>query len=773
MASSQTGDQSQSEQRSSKRTRFRDLSAEEQEARRDSIRHSAAHVLAEAVLKRIPEAKLTIGPPIRDGFYYDFDVPQPFTPGDLAEIEDQMRASIRANTAFVEREVERDAARELVADNPYKLEILDGIPAGERVTFCSHSDGGFEDLCRGGHVESTGEIKAFKLLSTAGAYWRGSEANPMLQRIYGTAWESREAMRDHLKRREEAERRDHRRLGSRMGLYFFDPVAPSNPFFLPKGAFVYNTLVDYVRELYGRYGYDEVITPQMFKTDLFKTSGHYDNYIDSMYMLQIDEQEYGIKPMNCPSHAVMYRQSLHSYRDLPIRYADFGRLHRYELSGVTQGLTRVRSFSQDDAHIFCTPEQVAEEVNGFINMLSESYDVFGFDRQRYVLSLRPDKRVGSDADWDRAESALQSVLESRGDVFELAPGEGAFYGPKIDIFVPDALDREWQLGTVQVDFNQPERFDLEYVKPMNCPSHAVMYRQSLHSYRDLPIRYADFGRLHRYELSGVTQGLTRVRSFSQDDAHIFCTPEQVAEEVNGFINMLSESYDVFGFDRQRYVLSLRPDKRVGSDADWDRAESALQSVLESRGDVFELAPGEGAFYGPKIDIFVPDALDREWQLGTVQVDFNQPERFDLEYVKADGARDRTVMIHRAMLGSLERFMGVLIEHLAGNLPLWLAPSQAVVIPIADRHNEYADTVAARMSDCGLRATVNDASERMNAKIRDAQLQKINYMLVAGDRESESGSVSVRTRAGDDLGAKPLQEVIEMLTGEVASRALES
>ena len=602
MASSQNGDQSQSEQRSSKRTRFRDLTAEEQEARRNAIRHSAAHVLAEAVLKRIPEAKLTIGPPIRDGFYYDFDVPQPFTPGDLSEIEDEMRASIRANTPFVEREVERDAARELVADNPYKLEILDGIPDGERVTFCSHSDGGFEDLCRGGHVESTGAIPAFKLLTTAGAYWRGSEANPMLQRIYGTAWESREAMRDYLRQREEAERRDHRRLGSRMGLYFFDPVAPSNPFFLPKGAFVYNALVEYVRELYGRYGYDEVITPQMFKTDLFKTSGHYDNYIDSMYMLQIDEQEYGIKPMNCPSHAVMYRQSLHSYRDLPIRYADFGRLHRYELSGVTQGLTRVRSFSQDDAHIFCTPDQVAQEVNGFIDMLSESYDVFGFDTQRYVLSLRPDKRVGSDAAWDRAESALQSVLEARGDAFELAPGEGAFYGPKIDVFVPDALGREWQLGTVQIDFNQPERFDLEYVN-------------------------------------------------------------------------------------------------------------------------------------------------------------------------ADGARDRTVMIHRAMLGSLERFMGVLIEHLAGNLPLWLAPTQAVVIPIADRHNEYAAAVATRLSDRGLRATVNDASERMNAKIRDAQLQKVNYMLVAGDRESESGSVSVRTRAGENLGAKPLQEVIEMLSGEAERREL--
>lgn len=604
--SPQTSEQSQPEHRSSsppKRTRFRDLSPAEQETRRNAIRHSAAHVLAEAVLKRIPDAKLTIGPPIRDGFYYDFDVPQPFTPDDLAEIEDEMRASIRANTSFVEREVERDAARALVADNPYKLEILDGIPDGERVTFCSHSDGGFEDLCRGGHVESTGEIRAFKLLTTAGAYWRGSEANPMLQRIYGTAWESREAMRDYLKRREEAERRDHRRLGSRMGLYFFDPVAPSNPFFLPKGAFVYNALVEYVRELYGRYGYDEVITPQMFKTDLFKTSGHYDNYIDSMYMLQIDEQEYGIKPMNCPSHAVMYRQSLHSYRDLPIRYADFGRLHRYELSGVTQGLTRVRSFSQDDAHIFCTPDQVADEVNGFINMLSESYDVFGFDAQRYVLSLRPDKRVGSDAAWDRAESALQSVLESRGDHFELAPGEGAFYGPKIDIFVPDALGREWQLGTVQIDFNQPERFDLEYVK-------------------------------------------------------------------------------------------------------------------------------------------------------------------------ADGARDRPVMIHRAMLGSLERFMGVLIEHLAGNLPLWLAPTQAVVIPIADRHNEYAATVAAQLSEHGLRATVNDASERMNAKIRDAQLQKINYMLVAGDREAESGTVSVRTRAGGNLGAKLLHEVIEQLSAQSKTRQLD-
>ncbi len=585
-----------------RRTRFRDLSPEEQSEYRDALRHSAAHVLAEAVLKLFPEAKLTIGPPIRDGFYYDFDVARPFTPEDLEAIEGEMRMSIRANTSFVEREVLRDDARVLVADNRYKQEIIDGIPEDEQVTFTSHSDGAFDDLCRGGHVESTGRISAFKLLSTAGAYWRGTEANPMLQRIYGTAWESRDKMRVYLKQREQAQQRDHRRLGAQMGLFFFDQVAPANPFFRPKGAFVYNRLVDYVRGLYERYGYDEVITPQMFKTGLFKTSGHYDNYIEHMYMLEIDEQEYGMKPMNCPSHAVMYSKSLHSYRELPIRYADFGRLHRYELSGVTAGLTRVRSFSQDDAHIFCREDQIAQEVNGFIDMLNESYQVFGFDSTRFVLSLRPEKRVGSDAQWDRAEAALDAVLRERG-------GE------------------------------------------------------------------------------------------------------------------------------------------------------------------FETAEGEGAFYGPKIDMFVPDALGREWQLGTVQVDFNQPERFDLEYVNSAGDRERTVMIHRAMLGSLERFIGVLLEHLGGNLPLWLAPTQAMMIPIADRHNDYAYAVADRMNKAGLRVEVNDASERMNAKIRSAQLMKVNYMLVVGDREIEADSAALRTRSGDNLGAISVDDIIAKLGDEVASMAL--
>ena len=583
-------------------SRFRDLSAEAQMAYRDVLRHSAAHVLAEAVLKLFPDAKLTIGPPIRDGFYYDFDVERPFTAADLDAIEDEMRLSIRANTAFVEREVSREEARGLVAGNRYKLEIIDGIPDGERVTFTSHSDGGFDDLCRGGHVGSTGEISAFKLLSTSGAYWRGSELNPMLQRIYGTAWESREKMRVYLKQREQAQQRDHRRLGAQMGLFFFDQVSPAHPFFRPKGAFVYNALVGYVKGLYGRYGYEEVITPQMFKTDLFKTSGHYENYIESMYMLDIDGQEYGMKPMNCPSHALMYSKSLHSYRDLPIRYADFGRLHRYELSGVTAGLTRVRSFSQDDAHIFCREDQIGDEVNGFIDMLEESYGLFGFDSTRYVLSLRPEKRVGSDVQWDRAESALRSVLLDRG-----------------------------------VDF--------------------------------------------------------------------------------------------------------------------------------------ETACGEGAFYGPKIDMFVPDALGREWQLGTVQVDFNQPERFDLSYVNAESDRERPVMIHRAMLGSLERFMGVLIEHLGGNLPLWLAPTQAMLVPIADRHNVYASGVADRMREAGLRVDVNDASERMNLKIREAQLQKINYMLVVGDREVAGDSASLRTRSGGNLGAFGVDEIIGRMSSEVESMSL--
>ena len=580
--------------------KFKDLSPEEQQDHRDRMRHSAAHVLAEAVTKLFPDSQLTIGPPITDGFYYDFAVPEPFTPDDLKKIELEMRESIKANTEFVEREVTRDEALELVKDNQYKIEILEGIPADEKVTFCSHANGTFEDLCRGGHMERTGDIKAYKLLSTAGAYWRGDETNTMLQRIYGTAWESRDAQKAYLKRIEEAEKRDHRKLGRSLGLFFFDPIAPASPFFLPKGAAVINQMTNYVKELYDMYGYTEVMTPQIFNTELWKRSGHYEAYKENMFFIDVDDREFGVKPMNCPAAAMLYQADSHSYRDLPMRLADFGRLHRNERSGVTQGLLRVRSLVQDDAHIFCTLDQIGSEINAFLRMLDEAYKVFGFDNYRYELSLRPEKRVGSDEMWDRAEAALTEVI--------------------------DATGREY-----------------------------------------------------------------------------------TAE------------------------------------------------------------PGEGAFYGPKIDVFVPDALGREWQLGTVQLDFSLPERFDLEYAAEDGTRQRPVVIHRAMLGSLERFLGVLIEHLAGTFPVWLAPVQAVVVPIADRHNEFCHEVGATLEAAGIRVEVNDSNDRMNSKIRQAQLQKVPFMLVVGDREIEAGAVAVRTRTGEDLGAQPVGDFLDSLLRQVVAR----
>ena len=581
--------------------KFKDLSPEDQQDYRDRMRHSAAHVLAEAVIKLFPESQLTIGPPIQDGFYYDFAVPEPFTPGDLKKIEFEMRDSIRANTEFVEREVSRDEALKLVSGNPYKVEILEGIPADEQVTFCSHAGGTFEDLCRGEHMERTGDIRAYKLLSSAGAYWRGDENNTMLQRIYGTAWESRDAQKDYLKRREEAEKRDHRRLGRALGLFFFDPIAPASPFFLPKGAVVMNSLTNYVKELYEKYGYHEVMTPQIFNTDLWKKSGHLEAYAENMYFVDVDDREFGVKPMNCPAAAMLYQADSRSYRDLPLRWADFGRLHRNERSGVTQGLFRVRSMVQDDAHIFCTFDQISGEISSFLEMLDEAYAALGFEKYRFQLSLRPDKRVGTDEMWEQAEAILTELLDSSG---------------------------------------------------------------------------------------------------------------------------------------QEYTTEA----------------------------------GEGAFYGPKIDIFVPDALGRDWQLGTVQLDFSLPERFDLEYAAEDGTRKRPVVIHRAMYGTLERFLGVLIEHLAGAFPLWMAPVQAVVVPIADRHNEFCHEIGTKLRAADLRAEVDDSNDRMNSKIRQAQLQKVPYMLVVGDREIEAGAAAVRTRTGEDLGAIPVGEVVDMLTKQVADKS---
>ena len=564
----------------------------------DMMRHSTAHIMAEAVVSLFPGAKYGIGPTIEHGFYYDFDLPRPLTPEDLVAIEAKMRESIAANRSFSRTDVPKPEARQVFAQQPYKLEIIEAIP-DETVRL--YRQGDFTDLCRGPHLESTGQVKAFKLLNVAGAYWRGDEHRPMLQRIYGAAFETQEELDTHIHNIEEALRRDHRRLGRELGLFFFDPIAPGSPFFLPKGALVYNLMVEFMRGLYVKYGYQEVITPQVFSADLWKRSGHYDNYKENMYFIESEEREFGVKPMNCPGHCVLYGATLHSYRELPLRIADFGRLHRFERSGVLSGLTRVRSFAQDDSHIFCRPDQVQEEIGALIRMMRETYTAF-------------------------------------------------------------------HLGD------------------------------------------------------------------------------------------------------PRFTLSLRPDKRVGTEESWDRAEGALRDALRSESIVFEEVAGEGAFYGPKIDTFVKDALGREWQLNTIQLDPNLPERFELEYIAEDGTQQRPLMIHRAILGSIERFYGVLVEHCAGAFPVWLAPVQAMVIPIADRHAEYARAVAAQMAAAGLRAHVDERSERMNAKIRDAQNQKVPYMLIVGDKEAGSNTLSVRLRTGKEEKDVPVEAFLERATAAVASHA---
>ena len=568
-------------------------------AQRHRIRHSAAHVMADAVTSIWPQAKLTIGPPTDDGFYYDIDLDYRLTPEDLKEVERRMRKIIGANDPFVREEISREDAQRRFAENEYKLENIAEIPEGEVITTYSH--GKFTDLCEGPHVERAGAIKAVKLLNIAGAYWRGDERNPMLQRIYGTAFESKDALRQHIEMLEEAAKRDHRKVGRELELFMFDPAAPASPFFLPKGTVLYNLLIDYIREMYGRYGYQEVMTPQIFESGLWRRSGHYENYKENMFFVEIDEREFGVKPMNCPSHALIYGSTLHSYRDLPVRLADFGRLHRYERSGVTHGLTRVRSFAQDDAHIFCRPDQVQSEVTAFIDMVHETFTIFGFD-----------------------------------------------------------------------------------------------------------------------------------------DVHV--------------------------------MLSLRPEKRVGTDEMWDRAEAALTSAIESKGLDYEAVAGEGAFYGPKIDFFMQDALRRQWQLSTVQLDYSLPERFGLEYVTEDDRRERPVLIHRALLGSLERFIAILLEHTGGALPVWLSPVQAVVIPIADRHADYAREVESRLRGTGLRVEVDARTQRMNLKIREAQLRKVPYMLVVGDREQETGAAAVRQRSGEDLGAMPLDDIAREIGERTAARS---
>ena len=573
---------------------------QEQTDLRHRMRHSAAHVMADAVLQLFPEAKIGIGPPTEEGFYYDFEVSRPFTPQDLERIEEIMRETLAGDLPFRKEVISREKARGLFGDQPYKLELIDEIPPEEPLSTYRH--GGFLDLCQGPHVESTGKIPAFKLLTVAGAYWRGSEHRPMLQRIYGTAFESATALDEHLKLLEEAEKRDHRRLGRQLDLFdVHEEVGPGLIIWHPKGGRVRTIIQDYWQELHYRRGYEVVYSPHVGRSRLWQTSGHLEFYNESMYApMDIDGQEYFLKPMNCPFHIMIYRSDLRSYRELPIRYAELGTVYRYERSGVLHGLMRVRGFTQDDAHIFCRPDQVEEEVLGVLDLTFELLETFGFAEYDISLSTRPEKFVGEQEMWEHATQSLANALEAR---------------------------------------------DLDY-------------------------------------------------------------------------------------------------------------------------DVDE---GGGAFYGPKIDLKIKDALGRAWQCTTVQFDFNLPERFDLTFQGSDGGQHRPYMVHRAILGSMERFLGVLIEHYGGAFPLWLAPVQAVVIPIADRHIDYACQVRDALKGHGFRVEVDSKKERMNQKIRTAQLQKVPYMLVVGDGEVGDGTVSVRLRTEENLGSVALSAIVERLKEDVSSR----
>ncbi|HIE12712.1 MAG TPA: threonine--tRNA ligase [Desulfotomaculum sp.] len=569
---------------------------------RDVYRHSSAHILAQAVKRLYPQAKLAIGPAISDGFYYDFDVPAPFTPEDLNRIEAEMARIIKEDLPITRFELSREEARALfeAAGEDYKVEIIDELPP-ESVISC-YRQGEFIDLCAGPHVPSTGCIKAVKLLSVAGAYWRGDERNKMLQRIYGTSFPKRSLLEEHLHRLEEAKRRDHRRLGAELDLFSVREEGPGLPFFHPKGVVLYNELVSFWREEHRRRGYQEIKTPILLRRELWERSGHWDHYKENMYFAMIDEQPYAIKPMNCPGCILLYQRRLHSYRELPIRIGEMGLVHRHELSGVLHGLMRVRSFTQDDAHIFCRRDQVKAEILAIIEIVEYFYrTVFGFD------------------------------------------------------------------------------------------------------------------------------------------------------------------YHV--------ELSTKPEEAMGDEAIWELAEAALREALDETGMPYRVNVGEGAFYGPKIDFHLRDCLGRTWQCGTIQADFVMPEKFDLFYIGEDGQRHRLVMLHRVVFGSLERFIAILTEHFAGAFPVWLAPVQARVLPITERHTAYAAEVTCFLEEAGVRAELDARNEKVSYKIREAQVQKVPYMLVVGDREISEHTVSVRHRAEGDLGPMPPGVIRDRIVAEIKARRI--
>ncbi len=565
------------------------------------IRHSCAHLLAQAVKALYPDAQVTIGPVIEDGFYYDFSYKRPFTPEDLEKIEAKMKELAAADYHVERRVMERDKAVEFfrAMGEAYKAEIIASIPANEDISL--YGQGDFIDLCRGPHVPSTGKIPAFKLMKIAGAYWRGDSRNEMLQRIYGTAWPDEKSLRQYLHRLEEAEKRDHRRLGKSLGLFHLQEEAPGMVFWHPKGWVIWQQIEQYLRHLLWQNGYEEVRTPTVMDRVLWERSGHWENYHEHMFTTSSENRDYAVKPMNCPGHVQIYNQGVKSYRDLPLRLAEFGSCHRNEPSGALHGLMRVRGFVQDDAHIFCTEDQILSEASAFIDLLRQVYADFGFTEIQVKLSTRPPKRIGTDAQWDKAETALARAL--------------------------DAKSLKWELN-----------------------------------------------------------------------------------------------------------------------------------------------PGEGAFYGPKIEFSLKDCLGRVWQCGTIQLDFALPERLDAEFVGEDGQRHRPVMLHRAVLGSLERFIGILIEEYAGIFPPWLAPVQAVAMSITDAHAEYAAAVAEKLKKQGFRVEADLRNEKIGLKIREHTLQRVPYLLVAGGREMENQTVAVRTRSGEDLGAMTLDQFSERLRTDIANRS---
>lgn len=563
--------------------------------------HTSSHILAQAVKRLFKDVKLAIGPAIDNGFYYDFDTDRPFTTEDFEAIEQEMNKIIKEDYKLERFVLPKDEAIKLMEEKgePYKVELIEEIPEGEEISF--YKQGEFTDLCAGPHLMSTGMVKTVKLLSVAGAYWKGDEKNKMLQRIYGISFPKKSMLDEYLHMLEEAKKRDHRKLGKELDLFSIHPEGPGFPFFHPKGMIIRNILEDFWRKEHIKHGYQEIKTPIILNEELWRRSGHWDHYKENMYFTEIDGETYAIKPMNCPGAMLVYKSTMHSYRDLPLRLCELGLVHRHELSGVLHGLMRVRSFTQDDAHLFMTPEQVEDEILGVINLVDYFYKIFGFE---YFVEL-----------------------------------------------------------------------------------------------------------------------------------------------------------------------STRPENSMGSDEDWELATNALVSALNRVNLPYKVNEGDGAFYGPKIDFHLKDSIGRTWQCGTIQLDFQMPERFELEYIGPDGEKHRPIMLHRVIYGSIERFIGILTEHFAGAFPTWLAPVQVKVLPISDKHYAYAQNVYGRLLENDIRAELDDRNEKIGYKIREAQLQKIPYMLIVGDKEVEQGTVSLRSRKEGDLGAISLNEFIEKILKEIATKAL--